>query len=686
MKNKLLGLLTKIKERVKNNKIPIIIFTVIWIVVIIVTLNIYKSSLGMESNGNDNFVNSEADVQAIDKNSKITEIVNFDENVESISIRFATYARKNSGTLRVFATGESSKDIYLDETVNVNSIQDNAFLTFKLDKANYSNENIVIELTSTSNTENCIGVYFSSEKAFDDSSFAINGVEQEGDLKVRFLSNNEVLNGFSNSVIIWIIIGFTIIMIFVLLCDRLEVIFTVSALILGLIFMIVITPMSPPDEQTHYEYSFQVSNYMMGHGNNHIEMDAEYQNYTGFAGHANVSSAYATFVKKINKPLSLKNSTITMENDINEASYALCYIPQAIGIFIARIFKVNMLKTFYSGRLFNLIFYVICVYVALKKAPIHKTIFGLIATMPIMLQQAASYSYDTFLNGLMLVEIGFFLNWMFGKEQISNKDIVELLIVTLLVAPLKAIYSLITFAFWFIPSTRFGSKKRKIISISILCVPILIRLLILLLPSIESVFRHLDDNKTGNNSLIKKIFADTGEEEYIGVNMDGGLEEGNYSIGHAIRNFGDTINLYYRTIRYNIKIWFYESIGRTLSGVSLVLPLTFVHFLTGILLVSAFRKEKFVLSLPVKGYFFFACVCIGLLAMAGMMITWTRPGDEYIQGMQGRYFSPLLPYFFTIFNNKKLTIPAKFDKYIIFAQLLVLFEVIMYVLSFTFVN
>ena len=57
-----------------------------------------------------------------------------------------------------------------------------------------------------------------------------------------------------------------------------------------------------------------------------------------------------------------------------------------------------------------------------------------------------------------------------------------------------------------------------------------------------------------------------------------------------------------------------------------------------------------------------------------------------VQGIQGRYFCPLLPYFFTVFNNKKFSIPEKFDKYILFVYLVIFFEIVLYVMSYTFLN
>lgn len=697
MKNKLMPLLNNAKNNIKNNKIPFIIFSIVWIIIIVITLSTYKTSLGMESSGNDNFVGHETDVLEIDKDTEIKQVVKLEENVQSISLRFATFARKNKGDIFVNIKGRTSGFVYLDEKVDVNDIQDNAYKTFGLiKKDNKYDEYVDITIKSNCENDSCIGIYFSKEKAFAASILSINNEEIEGDLKVRFLSNNDVLKNFSNSVVIWTIIGFTIILLLWITTNRYEVIFATTVLILGLIFMIIITPMSPPDEQTHYEYSFQLSNYVFGQGDTHKYMDEEYQNYGDFAGHINVSSAYLGFTEKINKSLTLKNKNVEMAVDVLDSTYYLCYIPQTIGISIARLLKLNMLKTFYSGRLFNLLFYAFCVYVVIKKTPNYKFLFGIISTMPMFIQQAASYSYDTFLNGLMLIVIAYFLDWIFTEKIIATKEIIELFIVTIFVTPLKVIYSLFILAFWFVPFKKFGNKKRKIISLLIICVPIIVQLVLLLLPSIQKMIKNLGDNNKIVNDIENNVNNDIQKQNNVSVETANEVtkisvlkdvdERQNFTIGYAATHINETIRLFYFTIRYSIKLWFYESIGRVLSGESLLLPLTITHLLTGVTVVSALRKETNYISIPIKLYFVFACICIGLLAMLGMMITWTKVGDTYIQGIQGRYFCPLLFYFLPVFNNKYISIPKKLDKYIVFVQLMVIFEIIIYVLSYTFVN
>lgn len=66
--------------------------------------------------------------------------------------------------------------------------------------------------------------------------------------------------------------------------------------------------------------------------------------------------------------------------------------------------------------------------------------------------------------------------------------------------------------------------------------------------------------------------------------------------------------------------------------------------------------------------FFLFVVAIGVCAMSvlSIMFSWTPISLNYIKGVQGRYFIPILPIVALAMRGKKLLRPANSDKYIIF--------------------
>ena len=109
------------------------------------------------------------------------------------------------------------------------------------------------------------------------------------------------------------------------------------------------------------------------------------------------------------------------------------------------------------------------------------------------------------------------------------------------------------------------------------------------------------------------------------------------------------------------------------------------YLITGILLISAFVFEKNQMSGLIRFVLLSVCFVIFVFTMLVMLTGWTDIKDEYVLGIQGRYFTPTLTYIFSTFNNKKVYLPKKADLYIFYAQLIILFETVVYMLSYTFV-
>ncbi|MCR4633428.1 MAG: DUF2142 domain-containing protein [Erysipelotrichaceae bacterium] len=687
MKNKLKDLKNRIVENFKKNKAVTIALMVLWVVAVVFTLSSNKNTLGKISSGNEFYDN----VIELCDGLTVEEVLDTEEGIEAIAVKFATYARKNSGSFDVKILGADTEKIYNEKTVKVSSLQDNAFLIFPLsEKPDPAvDSKIKVILSSQSPTGQGAGVYYSNLKAFEGSDFRIAGEVMDGDLSVRFLNESEELKLFYHIVIVWVITTFTMILLLILLVrPKYEILFTVIAVCFGLTFWLIITPMSVPDETIHYEYSLQLSNKMMG-SKNHLIIDETYQDYDAMAGHLNISASYERFIKKINRPLKLKGKLIKMNYDINE-SYTICFIPQALGITLARLLKWNMLRTFYLGRLFNLIFYVGCVYTAVKKTPVHKVLFGIMATLPIFMQQAASFSYDCYINGLTFVIIAFLLKWMCEEGPIERNDFILAFIANAMISPIKVVYALFSFLYWFVPQERFGSRKNKIIGTLILTAPAMFELTVLLFPLLFRIVRKIYENV-----FLKDVEAETVIGKSADLVISPEPTEGEiYTFSYVMNHPVEMIMMFLRTVRYNLKTWFYASFGRALSGNTLILPTYLVHATLALLIFASLRDEGYIGSLLFRGAILLLCVFAGIMMAGGMLVSWTEIDQEVIdayggpviQGIQGRYFSPLLPYLFVCLNNKVIKISKRFDPYILYVFVLLVFEVIVYVLSYTFVN
>ena len=767
MKEKLNQLLNTVKENFKKNKVLLLIVSVIWIVLVVVSISSYSPTLGKKSIGNsysDHVIELTSDVK-IEQTSSVIDGTN------AFSVKLATYARKNSGNVYIKIENVKDGTVYADRTIKMSSVNDNAFATIELDKTieGTDKDNILITITSDGTEGSSIGVYYSSvlevdeEEGLPSATLTINGEQQEdGGLTYKYLTDNDQMHTFYVRLMTWTLIALTFIILFIILVSpKYEVLFTTIILIMGLLFMSVMTPLSQPDEQHHYEVALQMSNMVLNPDENSLMINRRYVDYNHLSGHYNVSGGYYREINDLNIPMELSSHTDEMETDIT-GSYMLCYIPQTIGVIIGRVFNLNMLKTYYSGKLMNLIFYAACVYIALKKTPCYKFLFGLIYSMPMLIQTASSYSYDNYINGLCIIIIAYFMKFKFVDEKIKPREVIFVLVCCALLAPLKYVYGLLSLIFLFVPKERFSKTWIKWVVVILFVIAGTYKV------DYEAgrrVAKHYDDfidyfvkdkdtdtsddvteeassdeptyevteettapegvteKVTGEIALPKfEVLPETSDVENTEVtetveetsgddtsvssgenvmDISGSVAEEEYKTFEDIYTTDyffnhpvEVFQIFARTIRYQIKNWYYSSIGRILAGSTLVLPLTLVHIMCLLPLIAALREEEYTLSVPMKALFLSICLIVGLIIMAGFFVTWTGSGQTVIedfggimvQGIQGRYFSAILPYFFVVFANKKIKIPKKFDKYILFIYVAMMFEVVIYVMSYTFVN
>ena len=101
-------------------------------------------------------------------------------------------------------------------------------------------------------------------------------------------------------------------------------------------------------------------------------------------------------------------------------------------------------------------------------------------------------------------EKSFLMKWMFGNEQIKRKDFIIAFIASVLIAPVKVVYGLFLFLYWFIPVESFGSKRNKIIGVLIITAPAIYELSILLFPLIFRILRKIYEIRR-NLKLLQEL-------------------------------------------------------------------------------------------------------------------------------------------------------------------------------------
>lgn len=148
------------------------------------------------------------------------------------------------------------------------------------------------------------------------------------------------------------------------------------------------------------------------------------------------------------------------------------YLPQALGMIIAKLLDLNVIWMLWLGRIFNLIFYAGVISLAIKKAPVLKIPLLVVACLPISIYQASSLSIDSMIIGAGILSIGYFLYlYTAEKNSLNTIEVVKFSALCLLLGLCKLPYLAFIFLLLLVPTDNF-KKGNKIIPYILICIAI----------------------------------------------------------------------------------------------------------------------------------------------------------------------------------------------------------------------
>lgn len=412
--------------------------------------------------------------------------------------------------------------------------------------------------------------------------------------------------------------------------------FTALLSLLGILYIVIFPPFLVPDSVYHFESAYQYSNCFLllfpieGESLFMRAGDMEFiQNRT----HLLSNDFYHSLFQQ--SSLFLDNSDIIWADISGASGNAIPTIfnnpPQlriasAIGITIARLLNLSSLATFYFGEIFNLAVFVALLYAAVKITPIGKRIFMTAALLPMTLHIACSYSYDSPIIGMAFLMTAILLRFVFSHDHISKKELVLSLVLMALLAPCKVVYVLIGLLACAIPSKTFPNKR-----ISIIYKTSLLGIGLLSIVAFNSP------------ALISTLF----EPEHMTSLDTRGTETGEfYSLSYLIGNPIESAAIFLNTLGDRGDFYINTLIGGSLGWFdqNIAAPWFLIIAFVLIILISMIPKSSDI-PFPYKTKVIMGSIGVAcsLLIMLSMFIGWTFTTENVIQGVQGRYFLPILP-------------------------------------------
>lgn len=439
---------------------------------------------------------------------------------------------------------------------------------------------------------------------------------------------------------------------------RWHVFFAALVFSFGILFMFTITPMSVPDEITHFNTVNSLSGNLTGR-----KALSSYADMSGFSNHSNVSTGYLRILHDLGGSEEITSAASVTDpiGGMWTLTYFMEYVPQLIGVSLALIFGRNTVTAFMLGRFFNLLFYCVCVYLAVKRAPKFKVLLGLTALMPMALQQSASLSYDCFIDALSLLLIASLLYSVFSEDGFNVKELLFILIPAALLAPAKGVYSLFVLLFLFAPSSRFESSRIKKLPVFFIILGSCAVLFAAV--SIPTILRIMNSTPPGFEAVEDSAYK---LSYFLTAPFD------------ALKIFADTFNLY-------ISDWLTSAVGRSLSTFTLNIPTWIVPVYIVCLVLSVQNRSSDTSAFP-KG-FRISLIAISAFVifsfMMTMFLTWIRNTDKIIIGVQGRYFIPIIPLLALSLNSRLIELKRDADRNITLIAIVLVARVILDVVNQT---
>ncbi len=415
--------------------------------------------------------------------------------------------------------------------------------------------------------------------------------------------------------------------------------FLVFALVLGVIATFALPLSMAPDEINHFRRAYEITN---GHFVSARDEQGCGGNYLPEA----ISTINDTFEDKFNSNIGEYNygqSINALKESIDDNNYtfqvfgntslysAAPYLPQIIGIGIGRIFNLPVFVCMYIARLFNLLFWVTVIYFAIKFIPTGKSLICLLMLSPISLQAAASCQIDAFTNAAIIGMIAFVFYKMKNPTLLSRREKIVAVALSIALALSKIVYLPICLLLILLPKSCFKSRKDKIIKlIALISVATILNLVWLIIAS-----GYLIEFQPGVDSPAQVHFILSHPLDYLAVVF---RTYANNGLGFLLDSLGPKLG------------YFHIDISRTYI-VSLLLFLFYAYL--------SENKEQLKLTPRQKVFITVVLLMVVALISTSLYVQWTALEAATINGLQGRYFTALMPLAFFLIaplSSKKVTL------------------------------
>ena len=306
------------------------------------------------------------------------------------------------------------------------------------------------------------------------------------------------------------------------------------------------------------------------------------------------------------------------------------YLPQAMGVAIARLFTDRPIIMAYVARLMNIIMSFTTLYFAIKFMPFGKKILLVIISIPIALEGFTSLSPDAMTISFSFLFIAYVFHLAFEKkdEKITYKQVGIIAFLGCILALCKIVYLPIVGLVMLLPKTKFSSKKSQIIHITaIIAVAIIINLIWLSI-STSYLAEYKEGRPVDQLEMLMSNPIDYLQKLIYSIDLNGAK--------YFLSMFGGEVGLN--------------------EYVNLNSFIPFMFFMLSILATFSNKEDRPSFSRYQIIILLLICVAVIGLIFTSLYLQWTKTESQSIMGIQGRYFIPILPLVLLLLSSLKIKI------------------------------
>ena len=623
------------KARVKSKWIYLLLLTFFWMFMII-TNDPFDLK---EGTNRVSYLSSGDDVQAetIKQDTVIEQEITVEHNdLQGFSVMFGTSGETRRGHSHICVTDETDNTVIFDQDIRNYNLRDNAYFSFRVARQKASaGRTYRLTVTGIDIPEGReIACYASKPYSEDAKSVMVDGKAVEGSV---------LLGSYYYAIdsIIFVKICLTVLILlasylFVLFFDGAnEKSFLLFSVTIGF-WAILLNPFCHVyDESTHFFRSYAIST---GDFLDSVNEEGQIGAY--------VADNYNDIV---GPRLNVKNYMLNREhydqrfsenNQFTENPYMSSVIPfqhmvGAVGIFIGNLFHLSAVLVIILGRLCDYIFYSVFCYLAIRNMKYYKSLFFAVATLPLGLWLAGSFSIDPILISTSLLFLSICLKYYFdcnSDVMVSKLDMFLMLGCGLSIASVKYfVYAPILLFFFLIPRKKF--KKQSYMGMIVCAI-----LIVLAMGAIQLYLLHtipFEEDRNFDVNVVAQIkWVFTHPIDAAGI---------------FLKFFTDSYMPF--TAEFNAP--------DITSGLCKILGvfLCFCPFMEQRRYAFASEKEKKKFTIFTGGIF----LIVSFLVLASLYAGFSSVGDKALLGVQPRYLLPIIILFMLSLAN--INVENKINNY-----------------------